>query len=86
MMNRFTFDLGRNSEIFRMTARLMKEYKEASASKDTDIRLSVHDNLYKWTALLQGCDCPPSSPPPAPPLPPLYPRWSSLPPSAGVAR
>jgi len=37
-----------------MTNRLMKEYKEASQSTDTDIRLSVQDNLYKWTALLQG--------------------------------
>mmetsp|Transcript_29996 Transcript_29996/g.73850 ORF Transcript_29996/g.73850 Transcript_29996/m.73850 type:complete len:158 (-) Transcript_29996:1029-1502(-) len=37
-----------------MSSRLLKEYKEAASSKDRDIRLSVHENLYKWTALLQG--------------------------------
>lgn len=37
-----------------MSSRLLKEYKEASQSNDKDIRLSVNDNLYKWTALLQG--------------------------------
>ncbi len=37
-----------------MSARLMKEYKEAANNKDTDIRLTVQDNLYKWTAFIQG--------------------------------
>jgi hypothetical protein len=37
-----------------MSARLMKEYREASNNKDTDIRLTVQDNLYKWTAYIQG--------------------------------
>jgi hypothetical protein len=39
---------------FSMSARLMKEYREASNNKDTDIRLTVQDNLYKWTAYIQG--------------------------------
>jgi peroxin-4 len=42
-----------------MATRLMKEFREASQSKDTDIRLSVQDNLYKWTAHIQG---PPGTP------------------------
>ena len=37
-----------------MSARLMKEYREAASNKDTDIRLTVQDNLYKWTAFIQG--------------------------------
>ena len=32
----------------------MKEFREASQSKDKDIKLTVQDNLYKWTAYLQG--------------------------------
>eukprot|EP00288_Rhodomonas_lens_P012917 CAMPEP_0177708686 /NCGR_PEP_ID=MMETSP0484_2-20121128/10408_1 /TAXON_ID=354590 /ORGANISM="Rhodomonas lens, Strain RHODO" /LENGTH=155 /DNA_ID=CAMNT_0019220265 /DNA_START=22 /DNA_END=489 /DNA_ORIENTATION=+ len=43
-----------------MSQRLLKEYKEAAKSKDEDIKLSVEDNnLYKWTAWLQG---PPGTP------------------------
>ncbi|KAJ1490644.1 ubiquitin-conjugating enzyme/RWD-like protein [Baffinella frigidus] len=42
-----------------MATRLMKEFREASQSQDPDIRLSVQDNLYKWTALLKG---PPGTP------------------------
>ena len=37
-----------------MSARLLKEYKEAQTSKDSDIQLSVLDNLYKWKAYIQG--------------------------------
>ena len=37
-----------------MSQRLMKEFREASQSKDKDIKLTVQDNLYKWTAYLQG--------------------------------
>ena len=50
------FFLGYYSKIdfTKMSARLMKEYKEAATNKDTDIRLTVHDNLYKWTAFIQG--------------------------------
>ena len=42
----------------KMATRLMKEFREASQSNDPDIRLSVQENLYKWTALLQGCESP----------------------------
>ena len=44
--------------IIKMATRLMKEFREASLSNDPDIRLSVQENLYKWTALLQGCESP----------------------------
>lgn len=45
-----------------MATRLMKEFREASQSQDPDIRLSVQDNLYKWTALLKGCASKPTRP------------------------
>mmetsp|Transcript_9966 Transcript_9966/g.33241 ORF Transcript_9966/g.33241 Transcript_9966/m.33241 type:complete len:153 (-) Transcript_9966:79-537(-) len=37
-----------------MSQRLLKEYKEAAQSKEKDIRLTCQENLYKWTAILQG--------------------------------